>query len=153
MNISNKGVDFIKNEEKFMSKPYLDSVKVPTIGYGSTVYLDGSKVTLKDKSITEKQATELLMLKLQRQYVPAVNKALTREVNQNQFDALVSLCYNIGTGGIASSTLIKKVNASPCDTSITYWFSVWNKGTVNGVKVELKGLTNRRAREAKLYFS
>lgn len=153
MNISSKGVDFIKNEEKFMSKPYLDSVKVPTIGYGSTVYLDGSKVTLKDKPITEKQATELLMLKLQRQYVPAVNKALTREVNQNQFDALVSLCYNIGTGGIASSTLIKKVNANPCDPSITHWFSVWNKGTVSGVKVELKGLTNRRAREAKLYFS
>jgi len=153
MNISAKGVDFIKNEEKFMSKPYLDSVGVATIGYGSTIYLDGTKVTLKDKPITEKQATELLNLKLSRQYVPAVNKALKRVINQNQFDALVSLCYNIGTGGLAQSTLIKTVNEDPCSKQIPYWFSVWNKGTINGKKVELKGLTLRRAREAKLYFS
>lgn len=153
MKISQKGINFIKNEEQFRSKPYLDSVGVPTIGFGSTVYMNGKAVTMKDKPITEAEATELLNHKLQSRYIPAVKSGLNVNVTQNQFDALTSFIYNVGPGG-TSSTLFKKINAGIKDPdTIKYWFGVWNKGTVNGKKVELKGLTNRRAREANLFLS
>lgn len=152
MNISAIGIAFIKNEEQFRSKPYLDSVGVPTIGYGSTVYENGKAVTLKDAPITEKRATELLIHKLSSRYVPAVKKGLRVVVNQNQFDALASFIYNVGPGGI-DSTLFKKINAGVTDpATIKYWFGVWNKGTVKKKKVVLPGLVARRAREANLFL-
>jgi lysozyme len=73
-------------------------------------------------------------------------------VNQNQFDALVSFCYNLGIGAFNSSTLKKKVIANPGDLSIRDEFMKWNKARVKGVLTELKGLTNRRKAEADLYF-
>jgi lysozyme len=73
-------------------------------------------------------------------------------VNQNQFDALVSFCYNLGIGAFNSSTLKKKVIANPADASIRDEFMKWNKARVKGVLTELKGLTNRRTAEADLYF-
>ena len=156
MKISEKGIAFIKNEEKFVSRPYLDAVKVPTIGYGTTYYENGKKVTLKDPPITEKRATELLTYQIGKSYAPAVTKALKVPVSQNQFDALTSFAYNVGTSqnGMAGSTLIKKINSKITDSdTIEKWFGVWNKGTVDDKKVEIKGLTLRRAREAKLFLS
>jgi lysozyme len=61
----------------------------------------------------------------------------------------VSLAYNIGLAGLAKSSLLKKVNVNPNDTTITNSFMIWNKA---GGKV-LNGLTKRRAIEAKLYFA
>ncbi|MNI04042.1 Phage lysozyme [compost metagenome] len=152
MNISANGIAFIKNEEQFRSKPYLDSVGVPTIGYGSTVYENGKAVTLKDAPITEKRATELLIHKLSTRYLPAVNKGLKVAVNQNQFDALASFIYNVGPGG-TDSTLFRNINAGIKDrATIEYWFGVWCKGTVKGKKVVLPGLVARRAREANLFL-
>jgi lysozyme len=152
MNISPIGIAFIKNEEQFRSKPYLDSVGVPTIGYGSTVYENGKAVTMKDPAITEKRATELLIHKLSTRYVPSVNKGLKVAVNQNQFDALTSFIYNVGPGGI-DSTLFKRINAGIIDkATISYWFGVWNKGTIKKEKVVLPGLVDRRQREANLFL-
>lgn len=152
MNISPIGIAFIKNEEQFRSKPYLDSVGVPTIGYGSTVYENGKAVTMKDPVITEKRATELLIHKLSSRYVPAVNKGLKVAVNQNQFDALASFIYNVGPGG-TDSTLFKRINTGITDkATITYWFGVWNKGTIKKKKVVLPGLVARRQREANLFL-
>jgi lysozyme len=152
MDISTNGIAFIKNEELFRSKPYLDPVGMPTIGYGSTVYENGKAVTLKDRAITEKRATALLKHKLSSRYVPAVNKGLEVAVNQNQFDALASFIYNVGPGG-TGSTLFKKINAGITDkATIEHWFGVWNKGTVKGKKVVLPGLVARRKREADLFL-
>lgn len=153
MKISSNGIAFIKNEEKFMSKPYLDAVKVPTIGYGTTRYDNGKAVTLKDPAITEKRASELLQYQIDRDYAPAVIRALKVKVNQNQFDALTSFAYNVGTGGMAGSTLLKKINAGINDrATIEYWFGVWNKGTIKREKVVLQGLVKRRKREANLFL-
>jgi lysozyme len=69
-------------------------------------------------------------------------------INQNQFDALVDFAYNLGTGNLKSSTLLKKVNADPKDHKISEEFLKWNRA---GGKV-LKGLTARRVAEAELYF-
>ena len=73
----------------------------------------------------------------------------TSNLNQNQFNALVSFAYNVGTGNFSSSTLLKKVNRNPDDLTIKDEFLRWNKA---GGKV-LNGLTNRRNEEADLYFS
>jgi len=155
MNISPTGIAFIKNEERFRSKPYLDSVGVPTIGYGTTYYENGKKVTLKDPAITIQKASELLAYQIAKEYAPAVTKAIKVPLTQNQFDALVSFAYNVGTtnNGMAGSTLVKKINAGIKDrATIEYWFGVWCKGTVKGKKVVLPGLVARREREANLFL-
>lgn len=148
MKISKNGLDLIKDFEKFIPQPYIDDVGVITIGYGSTYYLDGKRVTMSDKPINEQQATELKRSVLEKDFEPFIPK----NVNQNQFDALASLIYNIGASAFSKSTLLKKVIKNPNDKSIEQEFLKWNKGRVNGKLVELKGLTIRRKKEAELYF-
>lgn len=148
MKTAKKGIELIKKFEGFRSKPYLDAVNVPTIGYGATHYGNGVRVRMTDKPISESEATKLLSDML-GQYENYVNKTITRELNQNQFDALVSFAYNLGGGALSSSTLARKVNINPCDKSIEYEFSRWVKA---GGKV-LRGLVIRRKAESDLYFS
>jgi lysozyme len=146
--LGQKGLDLIKSFEGLYLKPYLCPANVPTIGYGNTFYENGKKVTLKDPIITESRAIELLMSEL-GMYEQKVDSYCIDTINQNQFDALVSFCYNVGPGNLKSSTLLKKVNANPNDPTIRTEFLKWNKG---GGKV-LAGLTRRRTAEANLYFS
>jgi len=146
--ISNKGLDLIKKYEGFKSNAYLCPANIPTIGFGSTYYEDGTKVRLTDLSITEERATELLKALLVT-YEKSVDSYCVDEINQNQFDSLCSFAYNCGLGNLKSSTLLKKVNINSNDPLIKDEFLKWNKG---GGKV-LKGLTLRRNDEANLYFS
>lgn len=145
--ISHEGISLIKEYEGFRSKPYLCPAGVPTIGYGSTYYKDGTKVKLTDPSINENDATDLLMSTLLR-YENAVDKLCTDNLTQNQFDALVSFTYNLGENNLRSSTLLKKVNADSNDPSISTEFSKW----VYADGKVLEGLVKRRRAEAKLYF-
>lgn len=146
--ISKRGVDLIKSFEGLRLKPYLCSAKVPTIGYGNTFYENGSKVTLKDEAITEARATELLEWSLRR-FEQWVDSYCIDSINQNQFDALVSFCYNLGPANLKASTLLKKVNKDPNDPTIRAEFMKWNKAGGRA----LAGLTRRREAEANLYFS
>ena len=148
MKISKEGLELIKGFEKFMPKPYIDAVGVVTIGYGNTYYPDGQKVTIQDAPITETQATILLETVFEKDFA----KYIPDNVNQNQFDAMASLVYNIGTGSFFKSTLRKKVKVNPNDASIEQEFWKWNKGRKNGQLVELRGLTIRRKKESELYF-
>lgn len=148
MKISKQGLDLIKGFESFVPTVYRDAVGIPTIGYGSTYYLDGKRVTMTDKPITEQQASDLKKATLEKDFEPFIPK----NVNQNQFDALGSLIYNIGAGAFLKSTLYRKVTNNPNDKSIEQEFLKWNKGRVNGKLVELRGLTIRRKKEAELYF-
>lgn len=140
------GLSLVKRYEGLKLKAYLCPAKVATIGYGSTRYPDGRRVMLTDKLTNEAEATQLLLSTL-NQYEKVVNKNLPN-INQCQFDALVSLCYNIGGASLAKSTLVRKAKVNPNDPSILDEFMRWNKA---GGKV-LAGLTTRRAEEAKLYF-
>jgi lysozyme len=140
------GLALIKRYEGLKLKAYLCPAKVATIGYGSTRYPDGRRVMLTDKLTNEAEATQLLLSTL-NQYETVVNKNLPN-INQCQFDALVSLSYNIGGASLAKSTLVRKAKVNPNDPSILDEFMRWNKA---GGKV-LAGLTTRRADEAKLYF-
>jgi len=140
-------INLIKEFEGFESRPYFCPAGVCTIGYGSTRHADGRKVTMSDLPITELQAVALLKKTLSI-YELAVDAYCVDSLNQNQFDALVDFAYNCGNGNLKSSTLLKKVNINPNDSTIAAEFMKWNKG---GGKI-LKGLTRRRAAEVKLYF-
>lgn len=162
-----RGLELIKSFEGLYLKPYLCPACVPTIGYGSTFYEDGTKVTLKDKPINEARAVALLQFELamSEKYVDAYCQD---DITQNQFDALVSFVYNAGPAALKASTLLVKVNKNPNDPTIREEFLKWVKadGTHNGIdddgdglideageKQTLKGLIKRRTAEADLYFS
>ena len=147
MKSSNNLIELIKKFEGFSAVPYMCPASVVTIGYGSTRYADGRKVTMTDNSITIEGAIILLKQTL-KQYELAVNSYCRDDINQNQFDALVDFAYNCGNSNLKTSTLLKKVNANPNDSTIALEFRKWNKG---GGKV-LKGLVNRREAEIELYF-
>lgn len=146
--ISNKGLDLIKRFEGLSLKPYLCPAHIPTLGYGATYYEDGTKVKMTDPPITEERASAMLRNMI-KHYEQAVDSYCRDDINQNQFDALVSFAYNCGVGNLKSSTLLKKANVNPNNQSIRDEFMKWNKG---GGKV-LAGLTRRRTAEADLYFS
>jgi lysozyme len=141
------GLNLIKKYEGLRLSSYLCPASVVTIGYGSTRYPNGKKILLGEKLASEKEATQLLLATLSP-YEDAVNKHLPN-LNQCQFDALVAFSYNVGTGALIKSTLLKKAKANASDPSILDEFLKWNKA---GGKV-LTGLTNRRREEANLYFS
>lgn len=146
--ISNKGLELIKKYEGFRAKAYLCPSSVPTIGFGSTYYEDGTKVKLTDPAITQERATELLMALLVS-YEKVVDSYCVDTISQHQFDALVSFAYNCGNQALKNSTLLRKVNGNRMNPDITNEFLKWNKG---GGRV-IPGLTKRRQEEAELYFS
>ena len=147
MRLDDNGYKLISQFEGLSLKPYLDSIKVPTIGYGNTFYLNGKKVVITDKPITKEEALEMFKV-IADGFARQVEKKLTKPVNQNQFNSLVSLAYNIGVGNFYKSTLLKYVNLNPNDGNIAKEFLKWNKA---GGQV-LSGLTNRRIKESSLYF-
>ena len=148
LKLSQKGLELIKQFEGLSLTPYVCAGGINTIGYGNTYYTNGKKVTLKDPKITQKQAEELLKHSLST-YEKAVDSFCRDDISQPQFDALVSFAYNVGTGNLQKSTLIKKVNANPKDVTIADEFLKWNKSAGR----VLAGLTRRRHAEANLYFS
>ena len=131
----------IKEFEGLRLKAYKCPGGVWTIGYGHTAGVKPGIV------ITKTQAEEYLKADLIafEMYLNGLGLAL----NQNQFDALVSFIYNVGTGNFSNSTLLRKVRANPRDNSIMDEFLRWvySKGRV------LPGLQRRRLAEMKLYFS
>ena len=102
---------------------------------------------MKDKAITKQEAFELFKF-IADKFALKVSELIKSNVNQNQFNALVSFAYNIGVNGLAKSTLLKKVNFNPDDLTIKNEFLKWNKA---GGK-EIKGLTIRREQESDLYY-
>lgn len=147
MKVNNAGIKLIKTFEGCLLNAYLDSVQVPTIGYGATFYEDGTKVKLGDR-ITQERANELLEWHIQ-EFAEGVSNLIKVDLNENQFSALVSFAFNLGVGNLSKSTLLKKVNDNPNNHMIRTEFLKWNKA---GGKT-LNGLTARRNAEAKLYFS
>ena len=147
MTTSTKGITLICNSESLSLKPYLCPAGIPTIGYGSTFYPNGTRVTLKDSPITKDYAIQILMSNL-RIFEQCVNK-YAPNVNQDQFDALVSFCYNVGIGNFKSSTLLKKVVKNRFDPTIQNEFMKW----VHAGNKVLDGLVTRRMNEGNLYFS
>lgn len=144
MSTSPRGVHLICNFEGKRLVAYDDGVGVWTIGFGTTIYPDGIKVK-KGDICTEAQAKAYMAYDLKK-FENAVNNAVNVPLNQNQFDALVSLAYNIGTSAFSKSTLIQKLNKGDYRGAADQ-FDVW----INAGGKRMQGLVNRRAVERKLF--
>ncbi len=132
--------------EGFRSKPYLCPAGVPTIGYGSTYYADGRKVTLEDAPIDQAQADDLLMYELRHTYAPGVLRHCPiLLLYPRRFNAILDFCYNLGVGRLQTSTLRRKINAEDWGAAKEQ-LMLWTKA---GGKV-LPGLLKRRQAECLL---
>jgi lysozyme len=143
MEIGKAGLELIKHFEGCRLTAYRCSAGKWTIGYGHT---DGVK---KGMTITKPQAKLLLQndLVFFSQMVSELTSGV--ELNQNQFDALVSFAFNCGVANLKKSTLIKRVLHDPSDARISFEFSRW----VYSNRRFLAGLARRRTAESTLYFS
>ena len=146
MHVSPSGVDLICNFEGLRLKAYDDGVGVWTIGFGTTKYPNGIRVK-KGDTCTLDQAKAYMQNDL-KSFEQTVNNTVKVPLNQNQFDALVSLAYNIGTNAFSKSTLVKKLNANDIRGAADQ-FDVW----VNAGGKHMQGLVNRRAKEKALFLS
>ena len=141
--VNKAGIDLIKSFEGLFLKPYLDPVQITTIGYGTIKYPNGKAVTMKDPAITEAQAVEYLEHEVNEK-AAAIEKMVKVPLNDNEFAALTSFAYNVGSGALEKSTLLKLLNGGSNRTQVADQFLRWNKA---GGKV-LLGLTKRRAADA-----
>lgn len=134
--------------EGFRSKPYLCPAGIPTIGYGSTAYEDGRRVTLADAPVTKERAEELLMHELHHQYLPGVLRCcpiLGAANNLRRLNAIVDFAYNLGVGRLQTSTLRRRINALDWEGAQEE-LAKWVRG---GGRV-LPGLVKRRQCESLL---
>jgi lysozyme len=145
MSVSHAGIDLICGFEGKRLVAYDDGVGVWTIGFGTTIYPNGIRVK-KGDTCTEAQAKAYMAHDLKK-FEQAVNGAVTVALNQNQFNALVSLAYNIGVGAFKRSTLLKKLNVGDY-LGAANQFDVW----VNAGGKRMQGLINRRAKEKALFL-
>lgn len=155
MKTGETGLDLIRAFEGNRLTGYLDCVGIPTIGYGHTgaaggpiTYSDGtttSKVIV-GKSITRKEANRIHASDMAKFEKP-VSAAVTRKPSQHQFDAMVSLAFNIGAGAFGKSSVLRKFNAGD-NQGAADAFLLWNKA---GGKA-LAGLTRRRNAERALFL-
>lgn len=141
MTLSDAGNKFICSYEKFDSKVYEDSGGNDTIGYGHKVEPGES---FPANGITKEAGEELFKNDAQSK-VAAVNTALTVQVTQNEFDALVSFCFNIGAGAFQNSTVLQNVNTSKPVTLDDFLLFKKTGGQVS------QGLVNRRNDEYELF--
>jgi lysozyme len=144
MHASQKGIDLIKSSEGLRLTAYPDPAtggEPWTIGYGTT---RGVKPGMK---ITAEQAEQYLKADVAR-FEPELAALVKVPLSQNQWDALMSFVYNLGSANLASSTLLKLLNAGDYARAADQ-FPRWNKAAGK----ELPGLTKRRAAEQALFLS
>jgi lysozyme len=130
--------------EGFYSKPYLCPAAVATIGYGSTRYENGTRVSLADAPITRERAEALMRWELETVCLPSVNR-YCHDQPANVQAALVDFVFNCGAGRLAGSTLRKRINAGDYEGA-KLELAKWVRG---GGKV-LPGLVKRRTAESLL---
>lgn len=146
MQVSENGINLIKQYEGCRLTAYQDCIGIWTIGYGWTQPIDG-KIIAKGMLIDQQKADALLKQGI-AQFERCVNNVVKILINQNQYDALVDFTYNLGVNAPKSSTLLKKLNAGDYNGAANE-FLKWNKA---GGKM-WEGLTRRREAEKSLFLS
>lgn len=147
MELSQKIKEMIKGWEGCRLTAYRCPTGVLTIGYGHT----GADVT-PGKRITQSEADRLFESDIRKFAATVAPLFAGTAIDNNQFDALVSLSYNIGSLSVKAPTLLRKVKANPDDPSIRAEFLKHVNARVNGVLKPLPGLVKRRTAEANHYF-
>ena len=143
MKLDESGYSELHKREGLRTKPYLDTRGIPTISLGVTYYPNGRKVTMQDKPLTIEEAERLGKVIADR-FAAEVTALIKSKVNQNQFNALVSIAYNIGINGFRTSSFLKLVNKNPNDPKIKEAIMLWTKN---------KELIGRRKSEVSQYFT
>lgn len=147
MLLETEAIELIKRFEGFRAKPYLCSAGVPTIGFGSTFYEDGTKVTLQDEPISPERAKSLLDLTLNKIFIPGVLRCCPVLINYpKKLGAIVSFAYNLGVGRLQASTLRRRINEQNWEAASNEILK-WN---LAAGKVS-KGLDVRRKAEKALF--
>lgn len=146
MKISKQGIDLLKHFESYEMKAYQCPAKVWTIGWGFT-RINGIKV--KKGDIMPLEMANIELEKQLRTYENVVRKAIMiKKINQNQYDALVSLCYNIGGSSFRRSDIVKLINSKNFIGACRI-FNLWS----SAAKKRSKGLLRRRMSERNLFCS
>lgn len=140
MAIAKSTLDFITKEEGARNKAYKDSKGLWTIGVGHLIKDD--EKDLINATLTNDQVEDLLRSDL-KWCSEAVENSVKVPLKQAQFDALYSLCFNIGATAFKNSTVVKRINAGDLNGAAAA-IEMWNKPAV---------LINRRRRERDLFLS
>jgi lysozyme len=151
LHVSDDCLDLIKEFEGWYPRAYYDGGGVLTIGWGTTNMGPNGKVVWEGRVITKAQGTEFLRKDMEY-FEKAVKRLVTVPLSQNQFDALVSLCYNMGEGNLKKSPVLKAVNRSNFE-SVPALMLQHNKGKDKDTgKLRVwNGLTRRREAEGILF--
>lgn len=148
---SSNAIELIRHFEGLKLTAYLCSAGVWTIGIGTTRYPGGAKVKRGDRLDSAEAAIRLFQATL-KTYEKAVDDHTRDDVTQNEFDALVCLCYNIGEPQLKTSSVLRLVNAYSKDKeAIHKKFLLWKYETVDGRLKVSAGLIRRRKAEAHLF--
>ncbi|MFQ0827120.1 lysozyme [Serratia fonticola] len=145
MQISNNGIKKLKAEEGEKLTGYKDSRGIPTVGVGHTGLVDGNPVSV-GMVITKEKSSELLRSDL-KWVENAINSKVKAQINQNQYDALCSLVFNIGESAFSNSTVLRKLNLGDFIGAADA-FLMWKKSGK-----DLNILLPRRQRERALFLS
>lgn len=145
MKVNQAGLELIKRFEGLRLRAYQDVAGIWTIGYGHI------KNVVAGMKISAAEAEEFLKEDL-AEVEAALKKLITVKVNSNEFDALASLVFNIGTGAFKNSTTLRQLNKDN-RLAAADAIELWNKATVNGKKVVIAGLAARRAAEKGLFLT
>lgn len=158
--INLRGLQIIEDFEGLSLDPYICPAGVPTIGIGTTVYPDGTKVKMTDPKIDLESAIKFLENDL-KYFQNVIDNFINKHglyLGDNKFSALVSFAYNCGTSPIITEGKLMHDGLINQDSEkIKRAFMAYTKATVikKGVakKVELPGLVRRRKAEMDLFFS
>jgi lysozyme len=145
--INEAGLQLIHEFEQLRLTPYLCPSGIPTLGWGNTYYPDGTRVTLDDRTITEKEADGIFLCVLE-DFEGFIERTVKVPLTDNEFAALVSFTYNVGTHAFRTSTLLKELNSGYDREEVAKQFARWNQG---GGRV-LNGLIRRRKAEKELFL-
>ncbi len=145
--INNEGLNLIKYFESLKLEAYQDSVGIWTIGWGHTGDKPNDGTIFEGRKITQGEAEQFLADDL-AEFEKAVTNLVDVDLNDNQFSALVSFAFNLGSGNLGSSTLLKLLNNKDYFNS-SKEFVRWSKAGGD----RLRGLVRRRLSERNLFCS
>ena len=125
MKTSQDGLKQLAGREGMRTKAYRDTRGIWTIGIGHTSAA-GPPDVHEGLELSEQEVLDLFARDI-KQYEDAVNRAIKIPLKQNQFDALVSICYNIGVGGFTKSSMVRDINAGADGDTIDVDIMKWDQ--------------------------
>lgn len=148
--INAAGAELLTESERIRLKAYFCPAGVPTIGRGHTKGITAQMV--RDGYTITADQERTMFVEDMVEWERDVKACLKRKPNENQLAAFICLAYNIGINGFKNSTVVREFEKGN-DTAAAAAFAMWNKATVDGKKVVMRGLVIRRAKEAALFLA